>query len=474
MQLQLRPLLGDPTKLRVWLGIFDLPALDAVPALSWALDGRPVQATTVRPLAPVQPDGLSHTLSGVFELEVPEHSPSGRHEVSLTLSDHPEATTTVVTRASPASLPESSDETFNLLLVSCYYQPHDGGLGQLVGSLEGLDRPHLTLTVGDQVYLDNPPLEWMPWDIAGMATLLEAKYRRNWLEVSSEPSFPQGYSSVLRSAPVAAIPDDHEYWNNFPHAASFKVGTWSGRMRRDWACVARNLYDGFQLAEKDRYTYVIDVDPLCILMLDNRTGRDAEDDRTMSDSDRTVLESWVERLEQDPQLIPVIVTGPSLLQPPKKWPWKSIVDRNIANYRDYRDIMSVLARLMRAGRSVLALTGDVHYGRIAEAALPGATGTLVEIISSPSALVSGRSPLADTRGFDLDVGGVGKLGCRVLWPVAGDESMRGDHVALLQFRRRPYGVDVETTYWMVRLSGRVTRRRFAPTMRLYRRAPNTI
>ena len=159
----------------------------------------------------------------------------------------------------PRSIPSGLGETFNVLLVSCFYEPNDGGIGDVVAShLKGSNRPDLVLTVGDQVYLDNPWAKAFHWTETGFAKSFELKYRKNW----------QGsrYANILRAGPVAGIPDDHEYWNNYPQPGIIWPMTNIGGVGRDnWERAARSMFDAFQLAEPDRYSYQLDVEPLLVL-----------------------------------------------------------------------------------------------------------------------------------------------------------------------------------------------------------------
>jgi hypothetical protein len=65
---------------------------------------------------------------------------------------------TLKVRTLPAEVPMDPFETFNVLLVSCFHRDEDktGDAGRVVEQLPV--RPHLTLLMGHQVYLDLPTL----------------------------------------------------------------------------------------------------------------------------------------------------------------------------------------------------------------------------------------------------------------------------------------------------------------------------
>ena len=83
-------------------------------------------------------------------------------------------------------------------------------------------RPDLTLLLGDQVYADTP---WWSYllqarAVPRTATLLE--YWASWgLQLSGGPatSAGSGLGPLLTDGPTCFLPDDHEFWNNWPHAS---------------------------------------------------------------------------------------------------------------------------------------------------------------------------------------------------------------------------------------------------------------
>ena len=448
---EIHALAGDSTHIRIWVGVFDS---EPPVRLEWLLDGIPVPGEDVVARRPLElarsgaPEIFSHT--GVFDLAVAGARKAYDVQVNAVWDARPIKPSNVLpTWPLPDSVPGGLGETFNVLLVSCFFEPKDGGIGDLVAAhLKGPNRPDLVLTVGDQVYLDNPWHKSIHWTETGFAKSFEVKYRRNW----------QGsrYANILRAGPVASVPDDHEYWNNYPQPGIIWPMTNFGGFGRDnWERAARSMFDAFQLAESDRYSYELDVEPLSFFMMDNRTFRERDtifvEARTLRPKDFRLFEKWVDRVIDSDTLLPILVTGPSLFQPPKRFGEKEL-DRNISNYADYPEIMEGLMKLSSHGRPPLALTGDVHYGRVISAI--HATGNpartwskLYEVISSPSALVAGSDKSAKVPDSRFTVEGTGSLlRCSMMWPT--DSEPMGDHVALLKFGRTQTGANLDTTYWM--------------------------
>jgi len=67
-----------------------------------------------------------------------------------------------------------------------------------------------------------------------LAEKFEKDYTINWSE-------PLAYANVLGAAPSISIPDDHEYWNNYPHASPFIQNAWSQEGRDNWREAAQSM-----------------------------------------------------------------------------------------------------------------------------------------------------------------------------------------------------------------------------------------
>jgi hypothetical protein len=281
----------DPRTLQLWVGVTDVAS---IPALTWQLNGAAVTPTQLRPLAPVLTGayaGLSQPVwTGLYELS--GLTPNTPYTIGVQAG--PEAVSRMI-RTLPESLPFGPQERFNILLLSCFDRLQDktGLAGQILSQLPVC--PHLTLFMGDQVYLDVPTLRNFPDEAAWLGNKFQTDYRENWF---GSPGFHQ----VLALAPNAFLPDDHEYWNNYPCASPIIQNSWTSAGRQRWAAGADYAYNGFQqparVAMGDARTFLIP--PLSLLLLDTRSRRHATSRAQPGDllgqKGRPALTDWADDL----------------------------------------------------------------------------------------------------------------------------------------------------------------------------------
>jgi hypothetical protein len=323
--------------------------------------------------------------------------------------------------------------------------------------------------MGDQVYLDLPTLKDFKDDVRWLANKFEADYTTNW-------QLPPGYSQVLTAAPGVAIPDDHEFWNNYPHVSPFIGNSHNQEGRDRWEAAAIAMYKGFQLAHPAKVgeATIIDVDPLSFFLPDTRSLRDKDRKFVMTDDAHRQMEDWVSGVISDGKF-GVIVTGQSLFTKPAGGFFGKVGDYEMPNYADYGRIMTQLQRLADAGVPALCMTGDVHFGRVVEAVdIRTHRPAFYEIISSPSSLVStvGADQFREVRGW---LGGL--FGKRDPWPRHSDppnapdflasevlegrfrcstrNTQKGNNVAMLKFARHGAGIEVRVTYWPISLDNKI-------------------
>jgi hypothetical protein len=444
-------------RLRVWLGARDC---SPAPVLSWTLDQQPVQPAIVRPFQCVRSgvflgEDKARVFVGLYELAVPSNA-SRPFLVGVSLDGAPAVTSLL--RALPTTVPTGLDGSFQVMLASCFYWGEDKL--RVSASLESVLRgstPDLLLLAGDQVYLDLPPVVNLPGEPAALARKFEQDYVRNWFEDS-------GYAKVIHSAPYACVPDDHDYWNNYPVPSPQSMNTWSASGRQTWEQAARMLYGHFQhVAPTPVGTPVqFDVDPLSFFLLDARSWRDPGFRTTMTPEARDALEAWVSRCIQERKL-GVFMTGQSLPLAKVGGLETRIGDASMSNYGDYSFIMGQLDRLMREAGDVLLLTGDLHWGRVAQLVPKDALASkmqMVEVISSPTSLVT--TPVQDQlsqlkarkgdpwpRHSDATLlgGVVNMAGTRSPFFAFTLHRQRGNHVCVLSFRRRGDSLEVTPRYF---------------------------
>jgi hypothetical protein len=462
------------SRLRVWAGLFDAPPSDTL-SFRWSLDGQAGQPNPLTSWHLAVDNPASRVQAGVFEFD--GVAPNSRHRIQLTAVAGGVAHRSgeLLVKSLPEGMPSGIGESFNVLIVSCYSEPTDpaGLAGSVVANLPAIHTPDLTLLMGDQVYLDIPIFTKPTLDPTELTQLFERKYIANWKIADGRTN---GFAQVLDAAPAVCIPDDHEYWNNFPRASVMSPITLTGRGRDAWRGVALELFDAFQQDVPNEYSRSLDVEPLTFFFMDNRTFRDSDFGPSMRPADLTAFQTWIEHVIATKR-IAVLVTGPSLFQEPKGTLAKTAFDSNLSNYADYGAIMAGLLDLSRAGRPALLLTGDVHYGRIVQAwDRMWPHSKIHEVIASPASLVpmpgfdqlKGLAAMIRRHLGSTDVaprwphavqlkdeflihGSQGldtRLNARTLHPL-DDNVGRGDNVAVLSFRRNGFGVDMDVTYFMI-------------------------
>lgn len=453
----LHPRAAPSDSLRFWLGILE----QAVnPKLTWYLDGAVTEPTPVRNLGrsyPYPEPGYTGVMTGVYEFSGLD--PGTIHRVQVEIGDT-EYSDVLQARTLPAEL---GNEPFRVLLASCFdYETDPTGLaGQLVAGLK--PPPDLTLLVGDQVYLDLP-LRLLIGSEPTLARQFEGKYLANWTIPVGRGT--TGYARILDVAPTTCVPDDHEFWNNFPQPSLVAPMTFTPGARRSWTNAALAMYRAFQQNEATPTSEIIEINPLSFFLMDNRTGRSEDFTHTVSSETLKAFEDWTKDAAGT-RTIPVLITGQSIFQDKKSDSDARNKDSNLANYDDFVKIIDGLQMMAQSGNPVLLLTGDVHYARILRADLkltqftrPG--GSMHEIISSPTSLA--RMPGIDQFNI-LTTGSRWRkaprpeegttlahfpsgLRFRTLYPKMG-ETRRGDHIAILSFRRNQNGVYLTVTYHAV-------------------------
>ena len=462
-------------RLRIWVGVFDNPV--PPPMLRFEVDGAVVQPDNVAPgetgLFPIR-DGRDRHHQGMFELSVPR---GGRQHQVAVIADA-EHRCSLLTRSLPDTLPSLLDGEFHLMLTSCYYQPNDGGglLGTTVRQLR--QQPDMVVMAGDQVYLDLPLFEDLPEGEQALAQAVGDKYLRNW---ASDALDVPGLAPVLGRAPVVCLPDDHEYWNNYPFRQKQLPNTWQRQVRERWARSARNLFHDYQIggapSDVPRGAVRIDVLPLRMLFIDMRSVRDMGFERLMSPDAREALVQWADDLlaahaRREPA-VGLLSSGQALfIDPPREESRARDVDAEMGNFREFGEVLAQIDRLTSAGIPIVYVTGDVHWSRVAKAVDAISQRTLLyEVICSPSRLIS--TPFKDEfKGLKALFGGL--FGAKDPWPrhpnvgevpahfgpgrrysPAKEKGWRGDRVAVLSFSGGA-SVRMSVTYYAIHEDKRLT------------------
>lgn len=350
----------------VWVGAINEP--------------RPLPALSLQSNAGQHPLGGWSTLDGNgFTLDyqrvtVTNLTPGGRFEFLLNANGVTVANCRL--RTLPDRLPSLGEGDFIALLASCFCSRNDqtGSLGWTFQQLPGSERPDVKILSGDQVYLDDPATHFL-WHTHSKAELLSehfANYMRTWLQGGAGG----GFRGFLQDGANYFSSDDHEFWNNAPSWASLIRDSWSAEGRANWMDVALSLYKAFQT---DKSFITFDIGNLSFFIADTRMHRSADQTTFMQAGDIGALEAWVGGLRG----LGVLVIGQPVLSGRAGWQG-NLTDWNLPDYTQYGDLIRALDRTQH---SILILTGDVHYGRVARCQLRPEV-ELIEVISSPTSLVN--------------------------------------------------------------------------------------
>jgi hypothetical protein len=404
--------------------------------------------------------GTRRTFTGVFEISGGSIFPGSFHRVEVRADDGSSAR--LETSALMAEVP-TGFEWFNVLLVSCFHRDEDkqGYAGRLASSLPPFYKPHLSILLGDQVYLDLPTLRNFHSDVSWLANDFEHKYNHNWRG-------PDGYARLLSAAPSVSTPDDHEFWNDFPRRQIHIPPTWSEDGRGAWRDAASAMWRAYQAPIPSAGAgpaFTLDVRPLSFFVLDTRSDRQADASRALSPAGLAQFRTWTERLVAE-RLLGVVASGQSFMDPRVRM---SATDLTLATHGDYPDLVNALDSVVAAGLPLLLLSGDVHYGRVTRVVDSRSGRALLhEVISSPSSLVT-TIFLDQVKTIGAAISSI--FGRKNPWPRHGDpgdppphfgsevlggrlaanaiHKQKGNMVAVLSFRRAGFGVELRVRYWPI-------------------------
>ena len=248
-------------------------------------------------------------------------------------------------RTLPSRLPLAGEGAFTIGLGSCFYNHRDGGRAAaaykaLYERGEQDVRPDVTVLTGDQVYLDIgfDSLSLIPREIRER---IADDYALHW----------QALGSILSRGGTWMLPDDHEYWNDYPFVDSLLPNLLALRVRgvrKIWKRAAR---DGVKQIQRSPVVESFTLgDDLTVCLADLRSHRSG--DRFLPEPDFQKLLAWA-RDRSCPGVLaisqPLIVTEST--------------ERNLRSFpRQYAELLDALGAV---AHDVVVLSGDVHFGRIA-------------------------------------------------------------------------------------------------------------
>ena len=325
------------------------------------------------------------TADGNFRIRyqrIPLHNLTQHTNYTLTLRIGGQWKADANIKTIPWSLPGPQDPPFIVMLGSCYFarQDPDGAVGRTYMNLPAAARPDVKFLCGDQVYLDNPPQDF-----------LNPFHSRNWLEHRSFKTYfdswtqqtPEGgFGQMLKNGANFFSSDDHEFWNNAPDIGlNVPFFTLTKKGRDEWWTIAQNLYRIFQTVPGGPVIFKIDPLSFCICETRFFRGHGGGDGDFMSAINLQAVGQWMAGL-----------TGPGVLVVGQPFfaETGSIKDYGLPDFHlQYQELKQFLRQ---SEHSIVILTGDVHFGRIAVTTLRPELGTkLYEVISSPMQLVPGAA-----------------------------------------------------------------------------------
>jgi hypothetical protein len=277
----------------------------------------------------------------------------------------------------PDRLPTAFEKPFTVLLGSCFCTGQDqaGTVGRTFFQLPAGDRPDVKILCGDQVYLDAPWIQYLLH--THTPAELEHRFFETYLDAWMQTGVASGFRKLLMVGANYFCSDDHEFWNNAPNRASYVLDTWPLFDEREaWFTSARTLYQIFQTPST---VTTFSVGTLSFCIADTRINRRANRTRFMENVDLQVVDTWIRNL-QGPG---VLVIGQPVLSEQTTFLQGYFADWTLVDFDQY---VALTQRLAQAKHSIVVLTGDVHFGRIARCTMASGID-LMEVISSPLALV---------------------------------------------------------------------------------------
>ncbi len=275
----------------------------------------------------------------------------------------------------PSALPAQADGVFTVALGACFYSQHDGGdvasaYKRLYKKAPEPLRPQLKFLTGDQVYLDIG-IDSMSFEGKEIRQRIAGDYENNWRLLGD----------VLRHGGTWMLPDDHEFWNDFPFIDTPIPTLWPLRaknVRKAWTEAAMEGVTHVQRCATVE-TFAIGSD-LSFCVADLRSRRHAHG--FIDEAGLQKIEAWASGL----RCPGVFVTSQTLMDAPEG------LEKNLTHFREqYGRLVDALAR---SGHDIVSFTGDVHFGRVAVAPLGSRGARLIEVVSSPLSNLTGLNGIA--------------------------------------------------------------------------------
>lgn len=281
----------------------------------------------------------------------------------------------------PTSLPLTQTGQFTIAFGSCYYSHRDEGKAALAykalyenGSPKL--KPDIKFLIGDQVYLDIG-MDSFSFDANEILERIANIYERNW----------QFLGDIFRRGATWMIPDDHEFWNDYPFYHSLIPTLWpllNKNVRQSTIAAATEAIKNIQ---RSQIVEILEIgNDISICLTDFRTTRNNVE-LINADGFNKII-TWAKGLKTPG----VIVTTQNLLDTPGG------SEKNLLDYpNQYQQLISALAY---SGNDIVSLSGDIHFGRVGIADLGDKGAKLIEIVSSPLSNLTGLGGIANSVAND--------------------------------------------------------------------------
>ena len=261
---------------------------------------------------------------------------------------------------------------------SCFSEEYDGGA--VSNAFQALysssqHRPHFSFLLGDQVYLDID-LGTFSYRTKDIRKRIARIYATNWIALSG----------VFRHGATWFLPDDHEFWNNYPvreELNPFKSLLSLDKVHDIWKQTSRDGVNNIQSVKPIRF---IDIgDDLRFCIVDFRSQRTKQ--KLLPKHYFKSIIDWLHKLSCPG----VLVMSQPLIDEIGKGN-----EKNLPNYAQYDELVTAIAN---AKHDILVLAGDLHMGRIATVHFAprnvAERGTVMhEVVASPLSNLSGPTSIA--------------------------------------------------------------------------------
>ncbi len=329
-----------------------------------------------------------------------------------------------VSRAEVRTLPESSAGTANVVFGSCHALQHtDQARRQstefLTGAYEKLTEQSgpadANVWLGDQVYADDHIARNLVATDPHRAIL--DSYAKTWGLGEGKPS---GLASMMQQAANWYLPDDHEFWNDYPRASVtlpfhtakrlahhlYRYARGIGDMphphdQGPWGRTAGAAYLAFQSPDQRPFGSFgynanpemlaqFDVAGVKIGLLDTRWRRTMSKARNPNAGFMTpeALQQLERLLDNDGPVV-IGLARPLIGQTSHRGWFTEEWESGPENFRrQYRQLWSLLGKRSAAGKPTIIIAGDVHE----HSAKLTADGTIAEFVCPPLSLLPSLRP----------------------------------------------------------------------------------